>query len=180
MLLSLLLLAPASLFPSHPALRDAAERSAPTLARLGPFLEASTVTRWGVLFALGGCPYSSPGSTGCSSAPNGCPNCKSPQQPTECVIWCGSNGVAPYGGAPCKYVSGGKPCQTCPGSGPVQNQMYCSRKAHTDNTTHSDEKREGDRRQTTRPCPRRLVVSLVSCLVSVCCHCFFSFSSSWL
>lgn len=126
----LLVLAPSTLFPSSPDLREVAERGGPSLAELGPFMQFTTVTRWGVLFATAGCPYNAPGTTGCSGsgapAPFCSPNsCWSPQQPTECVIYCGSRGPAPYGGARCRYVQTSSPCQTCSG-GSISNPMTCT------------------------------------------------------
>jgi len=130
-LLFLLCVVPSSLVlvPTSPAARDAAERGAPSLAELGPFLQFSTVTRWGVLFAEGACPYVAPGSTGCAISPAGGPGCVgntclSPQQPAECVIWCGTAGRAPYGGTPCTSVMGQR-CQKCQGS-TLSFPMYCT------------------------------------------------------
>jgi hypothetical protein len=136
LVVALLLLAPSSLFPSPSdlLLREAATRSAATPSALGPFLAGTVVTRWNVLFADAySCPYSSPGTTGCSATGAPIPGCNpvavclSPQQVTECVIWCGMNGIAPYGGAPCKYVQSSR-CQTCNPDGSISHPMFCTRK----------------------------------------------------
>ena len=142
LLLSLLLIAPASLFPTSPALRELAERAAPSPAQLGVFLTSSVVTRWGVLFAASeSCPFSSPGTTGCSSTnapyPGLCDpitSCYSPQKVGWCIMYCGSKGVAPYGGSGCPWNAGQR-CQVCSGNSPIANPMTCSRT--NTHTTHS-------------------------------------------
>jgi hypothetical protein len=148
------------------------------MEELGPMMQATTVIRWGVMFASAGgsCPYNAPGTTSCSStnapAPgcNPITSCRSPQSVTECVLYCGSRGRAD-GGKACLYVPGA-PCQTCNGN-TITNPMCCTGApcpgmthalAHT--STDNTEGREGNLKQTHR----RLTSLLSAGCVVFCLH----------